>query len=423
MTPDEIVLMYSGSKRTHYQKCYAELAAWGPAFESYYPAMVKTGERAMLFKLRPRGILPQASRAKGVHGWTRCGEELLIPIAAELPYAYLMEHGLRKCLNPDGTRMYTAGMEPREVAATINRMMQPGYVMLSLDATAFDGSLGPLVLEDQELCLAMFRARHCPTEWLEMSFAGQRRLEVRSGGLKASIFGNRASGTARTAVGNKTLFVGSLRFAIGEDWDEGRCGLLSAGDDTLVCVPEELFQRRGDAWWQRMAQLGIEVKVENVARMTTEVLFCRSRPCRIDGVWTMVKTPESALLNVLNLTRHFNGCNLGGYLGALHCGFRNLWSGVPVLWRLHTLYPALKPVAWTLGSSGTEKYLDLSERSSAPPDEMAREDFALAYGVSPSQQIELEGLIDGSASEVCAWLLARVQSINSARKGAVHAAA
>jgi hypothetical protein len=269
-------------------------------------------------------------------------------------------------------------------------MFEEGWVCLSFDFANFDGSLEEkAALERLALCVLLGDlGEHDEKDLMRRLFLDHDFMKVRANGMRAEIFGNRASGTAGTSAGNKVVALSILMYALAGC---ARKKFLCDGDDTLVFVPESEL-RYLPSWLRRMRKLRVVPKVENVARRVSEVVFCRAKVVDTVNGPCLVKDPLDALRGQTNTDRHLSG-KLVDYWTTLANGFSIAYAGVPVLGSLGGMYPAVGRVDNSLlAGSGIEYMLKSDSRlRSMEVTEAARLSFADVFGISVGSQLRIEG--------------------------------
>lgn len=404
-TREEVIRGYSGSKRRHYERCNVELVAYGYIHRCVFPAHVKWGEN----NIRPRAIVPQAAVCIGVQVGgeqvTRSGEALLIPVLVENPVRKWTEHALCCLRNPDGSRQFACGRSLDQRARDIIKMFPSGWVCYSIDCSSYDGSQGDLaVLEREECQRAVAGYEHIAD--LRRVLKQQNNINLKCGssydGVKASIYGNRASGTAGTSVANKIVMMAALKYACSVSYYSGDVKFYCDGDDTLIFVSERsrVFmegrmvdgQFKQGSWLRRLAALGLDVKVENIAREPEEVVFCRSKIVRSDAGPVLVKLPHDALRKMCAVMRHFKGTLVQDYFTTMNDGYTRMWNGIPVNGAMGSIFgKGGRTRAQLLGADETFRFGGrVSEVTHIEPSMAARASYFYAFGISQDAQKELE---------------------------------
>ncbi len=408
-----VINTYGGTKRAMYTYC-AELYHMFGLGKMYFLVFGKPGERNPLTKIRSRAIVPQVSKYEGVT------QPQFTPILVELAGGRFaqerMTHNIR---NSDGTPMFTCGMDNRQIARVIVDALAAGYVVISLDISSFDGSLGELASIER-------RAFYETTDkWsdLDRVLQAQEESELHCRSFKARIPGIRQSGTAGTGIANKMCMASILKAAMGPSGNK----LLVAGDDALAFVSPEAYTTSSQSWLKRMQKLGLGVTVEDDIRLaftmpaTTvgEVVFCRSKVVITDSGPLLVKLPEDALVTAMNITRHARSPQFADYIHTVGVGYTHLWP-VPILYKIARMLASVegRNNEWLLGNSGLDYCIKQLPKGGTIAEYTPTEGDRIAYyqttGIAPQTQSTIEDLIDCLAPvyrdevhEHCARLLRR----------------
>jgi len=395
-------LKYSGTKRAHYLRCAAELEAHPLAnrcAEIYHESAPKWGELSD----RPRVLLVQSIRAKGAPG-VKPGQPLRAPILVEGVYRDHYEDALHHYSHKRGFAHVASGSSLRKRGQHIQHFIEPGDMVLSLDWSSFDGSLGQLGVIERETFL-----RHATTLFgknadLDAVIASQNFCRVQGGPVSAKLYGNRGSGTAGTSTGNKCVVLASIAYCLGPAFG-GKNGvkLYCDGDDTLIVVPPRWQGENGrwvSSWVRRFTSLGLETKVQQSLVSSQEEMVARVRFCRAGVITTcsgpvLCKEPLDALCVFTNFRKHFRGTQFRDYLTTLSVGIRNTYADVPILNAFADFFDVGGRVNSSLyDSSGVEHMMHLHGGGAGEVvSPQARNSFYLTFGVSPTHQIHCEELI------------------------------
>lgn len=396
-TRAEVVESYTGAKRNYYRKCLNELNEWGFTHQTFYPAHVKPDER----NHRPRAIIPQAAKCLGTGeprapGSTMPGETLLLPILVENPVRRYLDEAMHSLRNPDGSRQFASGRSLKQRARDIRDMFPANWQCWSIDCSSYDGSQGELAVLERNVCLEFFRDRNYEHyRELKRALLGQNRLNVRADGIRAGIYGNRASGTAGTSVANKLVMIAALKHAAKVSYDAGQIKFYCDGDDTLLFVAPEAM-RHENSWMRRLGRLGLEVVVENRATCFEDIVFCRSKPVETSEGVMLVKMPKDAYKTMCGVVRNFKGGELRDYFATLKDGYGRLWNGVPVMSKIANIFGGGRVNRNLLSSDEKFKwgYLGVTPINHIPITRAARASFMRVFGISHAAQLEIEDLCD-----------------------------
>ncbi len=390
---------YSGSKREHYRQCALENEAnplhSRPADDIFHDAAVKWGE----LSARPRALLVQSVRAKGCAG-VKPGALLRTPIMIEGGYRDYVEDALHKYAHKRGHRYVASGMDLHKRARVIKEYSTTGGCVLSLDWTAFDGSLGEIGVIERNTFLATMRNMFGRDQDLDRVIETQNLNRVQGGPVRAKIYGNRGSGTAGTSTGNKVVVLAAIAYCLGPAFS-GKNGvkLLCDGDDTLIFVPQEW---RGDddrwikSWVRRFTALGLETKVQqNICCSggdpTPHIRFCRAGVIDTAAGPFLCKEPFDALKVMTNFRKHFRGKRFPDYLQTMSVGIAGTYPHVPILHVFADLFDVGGRVDRDLlDGAGFEYMMSRQRTTSCGVTPSARASFSATFGVSVVDQERCE---------------------------------
>lgn len=299
------------------------------------------------------------------------------------------------------TRMVGKGLNSFERARLVHEKMSgiPNCQVVEIDASAFEAHLD---VEHLKLEHSVYLAL-CPSDRLRQLLSWQLYNSGRTaGGLRFSRRGGRASGDYNTGLGNTLIMLGMCIAAMrdlvrGTKWD-----LLADGDNCLLFYEARVSEELLGALPAKFKQFGQDVKVEEPTSVLERVTFGQSRPVCVDGVYRMVRDPFKVLSTMAVGYRHFS--ELKGGLRVMksiaQCELA-LGTGVPVIQNYAAgLLRDLENVKWASQKVSYEDYryeevvkdVDWREKRETHVSTSTRESFHLAWGVSPEEQVELEGL-------------------------------
>lgn len=396
---------YAGTKRVHYEKCAREAQAhplsWAERDRIFHDGQVKWGELSS----RPRALLVQSVRAKGTTG-VKEGEILRLPILEESVFRELEEDALHKYMHARGYHMTASGMSMQKRGRIIDKQAEKGWWVVGVDLKNFDGTEGQTAVVERKEFLTAVEKRFGKQDALRAVLHTQNFNRVQAGPLSGKIYGNRGSGTAGTSTGNKKVMLSLLLYAMGPA-AKGRqgCTFLCDGDDTLIFVPPKYHELLADgrsrwitSWTRRMAELGYEVKLEQMVKdgpavdAVHETTFCRARVINTPRGFTLCKKPADAMKVATNFRRHFRGTRFKDYCQTLSESFRGSYGDVPILCELHELFNVGGKVdKQLLENSGMEYMMQRTKTSPTKPIELShRLSFHKAFGVTPTMQEKCE---------------------------------
>lgn len=230
-----------------------------------------------------------------------------------------------------GLRQVAKGLNQRQrgqlIVDKFSRFHRP--VCFSVDCSRWDKhvSIGVLRIEHG------FYRRLLPNHpELDRVLSWQEDNHCRtSNGVKYTVAGGRMSGDINTALGNCLLMVLMVRAALRE-MHVKHYDLLDDGDDCLVFVEEEDFPLLERELHNIFLQFGQDLKIENIARDWSQVVFCQSRVVH-DGLdYIMVRDWKKVISQSTCGTKYWNDPNLVRPMMRLlgDCELA-LSSGIPIL--------------------------------------------------------------------------------------------
>lgn len=200
------------------------------------------------------------------------------------------------------------------------------------------------------------------------------------GGIKYSILGTRMSGDYNTGLGNTLISVVLM-------WYFLRAIVhffLADGDDMCAIIEEEDLASLD---FELFRLFGFDVKVD-ISTNEADIMFCRSKLLPVDPP-RFAREPVRALSNIATSLKQYYGEGINRYLAGVGQGQLSVSNGVPIL----------GPIALKMSSLSNKPIYDESYMARyGPPAEIlpitdeVRVAYAEAWGISPTQQIELENL-------------------------------
>lgn len=121
-----------------------------------------------------------------------------------------------------------------------------------------------------------------------------RNKVVSTRGVRYTALGGRMSGEMDTALGACLLMLTSA-IACLEELDVTNYELLDDGDDIVVIMEEEDYQRVKDLVGPTFKTYGQDLKVENVARTMEGVKWCQAAPVCVDGEYKFIRDPAKVI--------------------------------------------------------------------------------------------------------------------------------
>lgn len=364
----EIVKRYTGGKRRMYEA--ARLLVLGPKF-------FKTWAKVKMFvkpDKYPRGSI-DAKAPRAIQYRTPMYNLALATYLAPFEHSYYQykdSYGLRvvaKSLN---------NLERADNIVQASKMFDnPCFVLC--DHSKFDSHVNV----DHLKFLHSIYNSHFKSEQLRKLLRLQlMNTGYSKGGIKYRVKGTRMSGDYDTALGNTLLNHYILDFV----FRHVKHHILLDGDDSVIVLEKSDLDSIN---WHEFSILGMTTTYEVVFELT-EVEFCRSRLVDVDRTPRFARDWKRALANMgISVQTYPDTKTWMRYYAGVGLGELAMSSGVPIL----------GPLALKLSK--------LSERPILLPeykfkgvythwvevDDQARLDYYLQWGISPSEQENLERTI------------------------------
>lgn len=297
-----------------------------------------------------------------------------------------------------GGRTILKGLNARDTAMAMRRMWdqfdQP--VALGLDASRFDQHVSAEALRwEHGVYLSMFRgdARNELRELLSWQIHNAGVAFLPEAKVKYSVEGCRMSGDMNTSTGNcllMSMMVYQWALNIGV-----RCRLANNGDDCVVIMEARDLPTFTSGLNEQFTRWGFTLTSEPPTRVFEEIEFCQCHPVFDGEEWLMVRNFNTSvskdLVTLLDVESSF-----GKWASAIgECGL-SLTGGLPVL---QDFYHCLKQcghgryrgeVEGVYFGEGLRMMSSGMERGLRPITAAARVSFALAFGILPDEQEQLE---------------------------------
>lgn len=386
ISTEEFVSMYSGRKRSIYERAEEEFHLYGVKREHAHSIMFVKMEKVNPTKA-PRCIQPRSpvyNLALGTylkpieHRVYRKIQQLF---GSETPVVF-------KGLNVSGMG--------NALQAKWEKFSQP--VAIGLDATKFDMHVSCAMLKwEHSIYSYMFGQDPELVRLLSWQLKNVGRGFAHDGSLSYKVEGRRFSGDMNTALGNCVIMCGLLYC-----WSR-KCGLdvevANNGDDAIVIMEQEHEQKFREGLKEWFLELGFRMVVEEGVHELEQTEFCQMHPVMIGEECRMVRNFNQArekdsicLLKINKSTDWFK------WLGAVgECGL-SLASGVPVV---QSYYKSMCRVglkskmceAVSMQSGMMMMSIGMEAKTSVILDD-TRFSFFKAFGITPDEQVSLEKYYD-----------------------------
>lgn len=377
MTRQQVVDSRVAAKRRLFQQAADDLE-WRPITEhdSRVKMFVKfeKGPQSKLVKKSPRLIQYRSTR------YTLELARYLAPV----------EERLYPALKFNGTRCFAKGLDSYGRAEEIVNALGPNRRYVMLDHSSWDGHVTvDLLQREHQFYLWLYKG----DPYLAKLLRWQLTNRVSGLGVSFKVKGGRMSGDFNTALGNSignffVLYAWSLLRGISTD---PHLRIQCDGDDSWLMLPtEEALPAQ-----REFKELGFTTKIEGAGIEPEQVEFCQMRPVELaPGRWRMVRNPVRCLSRLPYSIQQYEGPAWRAYArGVAECE-QAMGRGAPI-------FDAL--ASRLMQHFGAERRRlvdrDMLHRLRAEKGEQivtdwdcARSSFYRAWGISPTEQVEMEDI-------------------------------
>lgn len=393
----ETAQSYTGELRRRYLEAERSLMLDGPVRSSDYKlrAFLKAEKRRPDGLAKPRMIFPRDPRYNlVVASWLK-------------PFEHWLWGNLKSGVvsGVGNSRVVAKGLNQRARANLIVRKMRtiPDCVVFEVDARAFEAHVDVWQLLQEH---SVYESAYpCDGDLKKILNKQLRNFGVTRGGIRFAREGGRASGDFNTGMGNTLVMLAIVRGVMSQLgvrlWDT-----LVDGDNALLFLPRSVHLRVVARFADVALQIsGHEMVLERPVCVVEEVRFGQSAPVQLERGWTMVRDWKKVLSHSASSHCHLREPRyaLEFLRGVAACeGF--LASGVPILWAFTRALLARTERVGRFRLHGLRDYqvlgvpLDtLVATNPDEPDDLSRQSFERAFGVSPSEQRNIEAVVSAVA--------------------------
>lgn len=388
LTQAQFVNLYRGKKRSRYEAAVRSLNIMSVRKQdAFVNAFVKSEKNDHGSKISPD---PRMIQARSPRFNVELGR-----------YLRPMEHKLYKLKSKSGLPVIGKGLSPDQRAEILvqkwNRFNAP--LCIGIDASRFDQHV------DVE-CLKLEHDFYCRSNadpYLRTLLNWQLTNTCFTGsGVKYVVKGKRMSGDMNTAVGNCLLMYAMTRAAL------KMCGvhkyeLFVDGDDTLIIV-EQSDRTKLDETMRYFLEFGHEIKLENESTKLEGLKWCQSKFMYVDGKPKFVRDWKKVLSTLTSGNKYWDDAKVQRDI--MHTMGKAVladFAGVPILdaygRKLHS-FSNKDFKDWENYDEGfmydvkQRHGLQLKPKMDVKVVATTRASFAMAFGLSEDEQIDIEEQID-----------------------------
>lgn len=381
VSPEQFAQMYTGRKRTIYEKAVEDYTINGVRRRDAYSDSFVKCEKVPADKA-PRCIQPRRPVYNVGVG------RYLKPI----------EHRIYKAIQKvfaSNTPVVLKGFNAVETADIIKNKWEEfeNPVALGLDASRFDQHVSKEMLAwEHSIYNAMF---HSPElrrllKW-QIHNVGFGRCD--DGTIKYNVEGKRFSGDMNTALGN-CLIMCAMIHAYGQERGV-KLDLANNGDDCVVFMEARDLAKFGEGLDEWFEDMGFVMTKEDPVYELHQIEFCQCKPVfGANGLIMCRNFDKAREKDTMCLFDISSPSAAAKWLGAVgECGL-SLTSGIPVFQEMYKAYirhgeksNLAASVGWECGMTHMARGLFAKEGHISDD---ARYSFYVAFGVTPDEQVALE---------------------------------
>lgn len=312
------------------------------------------------------------------------------------------EHNIYRAIG--GLFGYTVVMKGKNLIARARHIREatehigPNWVGVMLDAAKFDAHISQDALTyEHSFYEGLFPCDSELQRYLKAQLVLDASGRCKDGMLTVKKPGNRCSGCVNTSLGNVIIMVAMIHGFLAEHSINAR--LVNDGDDSVLFIHREDLPRLLEAIGPYFLRFGFTMRVDGVADILEQVVFCQSRPV-YDGVgWTMIRDPAKAIGQDLCSTRIVTIQDARRHCSAVGTCGGSLSRGIPVLQAFYAANRAVginhgrllkDPALRREGFAYFARFADISSPMERVITDASRLSFARAFGILPSTQVRLE---------------------------------
>lgn len=270
-------------------------------------------------------------------------------------------------------------------AATIRKKMKQfkSPLVVMLDASKFDGHVQ---LQHQKLAHEYYYYLTRSSKHIKLLARTLSTRGVTASGYKYELGARRASGDMDTAVGNTVIMLFCVCSYAAQF---SRYDIYDDGDDCLLFVEEAEFTGE-ELLKDYFLSMGFKMSC-SLARKYSEVVFCRSRPVKLDAGVKMVRNPWLVLDTALASHKYFR-TKSDNMLKQFFTGYWFSHQGEPITGAFFgELYRRFGHC--DVSDVELSYKVKMSGRGVTNVSSATREHYAKVYGVPPDEQVLVEQLL------------------------------
>lgn len=303
------------------------------------------------------------------------------------------------------TRFIAKNMTPKQRALSLRAKFDamPGVKVLELDASRFDAHCTKKILEVEHSFWLSCNPSGLLRRLLSLQIRNRGSFVTNSHRVKYTVEGGRMSGDGNTAGGNNVIMA-CLLSQFGLDHFE-KFDFLCDGDDSVFFYKgDDITDEAVKTYFQRF---GFTMKIENRPDRFEEIGFCQCKPVKVAGEWLMVRDPSKVMSRTTVNLKYVQKGRRRSLMKTIGLGELSIYAGVPILDVYYKRLIASAEYESKKVVKLDEDYIrsdyrlardvprDWIRQRNIPITPEARETFSLAYGISVTEQLEVEDVLRG----------------------------
>jgi hypothetical protein len=212
-------------------------------------------------------------------------------------------------------------------------------------------------------------------------------------GVAYTVKGTRASGDANTSLGNSVINIAILKY-----WTKGvPARIIVDGDDSVVMMERAAY---ANVDLLKLQSMGFSTTF-NVVDEFEHIDFCQCKPILTKSGWRMVRDPQRVIdRSTVCIDANYQDLPLfKRWLASVGTCEESLNAGVPVLQSFARFLKRFATSTITMRDVDT-RYRVLRRPVESDILEHTRRSFSNAFGISPTQQCDLEQYFDSMSVDV-----------------------
>lgn len=269
-------------------------------------------------------------------------------------------------------------------------------VAIGCDATKFDMHVSIPALRFEHSFYNDYWKRRALRWLLRQQLYNKGKARCRDGTVEFEMAGTRSSGDINTSLGNciimcAIVWAWSLKYHV-------RLQLANNGDDCVIIMDRKDLVKLQETFEEWCVGCGFEVVLEDPVYEFEQIEFCQTQPVELSSGWRMVRNPFTCFRKDTMCLRPMpDDKTYRRWLYAVGEAGKSLCAGVPVLSSFYSMFERNGVKSERFKNMVSPYRFASKSMRLAEVNSRARASFAMAFGITPGEQEEMELLFDGSS--------------------------